>query len=75
MALVEHLQVKGTLGKEVGLIRAHLREKEEKSQRRNEDVSKLQTKVQRTQQALKQLETREVVDLSKHKAMKSDLEA
>nr|XP_051691632.1 uveal autoantigen with coiled-coil domains and ankyrin repeats isoform X9 [Oryctolagus cuniculus] len=75
VALAEHLQVKGTLEKEVGLIRARLREKEEESQRRTEDVSKLQSEVQRTQQALKQLETREVVDLSKHKAMKSDLEA
>ncbi|XP_062062668.1 uveal autoantigen with coiled-coil domains and ankyrin repeats protein-like [Lepus europaeus] len=75
VALAKLLQVKGTLEKEVGLIQARLREKEEEIQGRTEDVSKFQIEVQRTRQALKQLETREVVDLSKHKAMKSDLEA
>ncbi|XP_058521409.1 uveal autoantigen with coiled-coil domains and ankyrin repeats isoform X3 [Ochotona princeps] len=75
VALTEHLQVKGTLEEEVGLIRARLREKEEESQSRTEEVSKLQTEVQRARQVIKQLEAREVVDLSKYNTMKRDLEA
>uniref|UniRef100_A0A8C9DLR8 Uveal autoantigen with coiled-coil domains and ankyrin repeats n=1 Tax=Prolemur simus TaxID=1328070 RepID=A0A8C9DLR8_PROSS len=73
--LAEHLQIKEAFEKEVGIIKASLREKEEESQNKTEEVSKLQSEVQNTKQALKKLETREVVDLSKYKATKSDLEA
>ncbi|KAM4826132.1 uveal autoantigen with coiled-coil domains and ankyrin repeats isoform 2-T2 [Thomomys bottae] len=73
--LAEHLQVKEAFEKEVGIMKASLREKEEESQNKTEEVSKLQTEVQSTKQALKKLETREVVDLSKYKATKGDLEA
>ncbi|CAI9176394.1 unnamed protein product [Rangifer tarandus platyrhynchus] len=72
--LAEHLQVKEAFEKEVGIIKASLREKEEESQNKTEEVSKLQCEIQNTKQALKKLETREVVDLSKYKATKSDLE-
>uniref|UniRef100_A0A2K6CHK5 Uveal autoantigen with coiled-coil domains and ankyrin repeats n=1 Tax=Macaca nemestrina TaxID=9545 RepID=A0A2K6CHK5_MACNE len=72
--LAEHLQIKEAFEKEVGIIKASLREKEEESQNKMEEVSKLQSEVQNTKQALKKLETREVVDLSKYKATKSDLE-
>jgi hypothetical protein len=72
--LTEHLQIKEAFEKEVGLMKASLRQKEEESQSKTEEVSKLQTEVQNTKQALKKLETREVVDLSKYKATKSDLE-
>uniref|UniRef100_F7IFE4 Uveal autoantigen with coiled-coil domains and ankyrin repeats n=1 Tax=Callithrix jacchus TaxID=9483 RepID=F7IFE4_CALJA len=72
--LAEHLQIKEAFEREVGIIKASLREKEEESQNKMEEVSKLQCEVQNTKQALKQLETREVVDLSKYKATKSDLE-
>lgn len=72
--LAEHLQVKEAFEKEVGVIKASLREKEEESQNKTEEVSKLQSEIQNTKQALKKLETREVVDLSKYKATKSDLE-
>uniref|UniRef100_A0A2K6FDZ1 Uveal autoantigen with coiled-coil domains and ankyrin repeats n=1 Tax=Propithecus coquereli TaxID=379532 RepID=A0A2K6FDZ1_PROCO len=72
--LAEHLQIKEAFEKEVGIIKASLREKEEESQNKTEEVSKLQSEVQNTKQALKKLETREVVDLSKYKATKSDLE-
>ncbi|XP_058397958.1 uveal autoantigen with coiled-coil domains and ankyrin repeats isoform X6 [Diceros bicornis minor] len=72
--LSEHLQIKEAFEKEVGIIKASLREKEEESQNKTEEVSKLQSEVQNTKQALKKLETREVVDLSKYKATKSDLE-
>ncbi|XP_034516629.1 uveal autoantigen with coiled-coil domains and ankyrin repeats isoform X2 [Ailuropoda melanoleuca] len=73
--LAEHLRIKEAFEKEVGVIKASLREKEEESQNKTEEVSKLQSEVQNTKQALKKLETREVVDLSKYKATKSDLEA
>ncbi|XP_023568403.1 uveal autoantigen with coiled-coil domains and ankyrin repeats [Octodon degus] len=72
--LAEHLQVKEAFEKEVGVMKASLREKEEESQNKTQEVSKLQTEVQNTKQALKKLETREVVDLSKYKATKKDLE-
>uniref|UniRef100_A0A8C0YXP7 Uveal autoantigen with coiled-coil domains and ankyrin repeats n=1 Tax=Canis lupus familiaris TaxID=9615 RepID=A0A8C0YXP7_CANLF len=72
--LGEHLRVKEAFEKEVGMIKASLREKEEESQNKTEEVSKLQSEVQDTKQALQKLETREVVDLSKYKATKSDLE-
>uniref|UniRef100_A0A2K5RDY0 Uveal autoantigen with coiled-coil domains and ankyrin repeats n=1 Tax=Cebus imitator TaxID=2715852 RepID=A0A2K5RDY0_CEBIM len=72
--LAEHLQIKEAFEKEVGIIKASLKEKEEESQNKMEEVSKLQSEVQNTKQALKKLETREVVDLSKYKATKSDLE-
>ncbi|XP_012996865.1 uveal autoantigen with coiled-coil domains and ankyrin repeats isoform X2 [Cavia porcellus] len=73
--LAEHLQVKEAFEKEVGVMKASLREKEEESQNKTHEVSKLQTEVENTKQALKKLETREVVDLSKYKATKKDLEA
>ncbi|XP_058429318.1 uveal autoantigen with coiled-coil domains and ankyrin repeats isoform X3 [Marmota monax] len=72
--LVEHLQIKEAFEKEVGIMKISLIKKEEESQNKTEEVSKLQTEVQNTKQALKKLETREVVDLSKYKATKSDLE-
>lgn len=73
--LAEHLQMKETFEKEVGILKASLRAKEEESQNKSEEVSKLQLEVQNSKQALKKLEVREVVDLSKYKATKSDLEA
>ncbi|KAM6203146.1 uveal autoantigen with coiled-coil domains and ankyrin repeats isoform 3-T3 [Rhynchocyon petersi] len=72
--LVEHLQIKEAFEKEVGIIKASLKEKEEESQHKTQEVSKLQSEVHTTKQALRKLETREVVDLSKFKTMKSDLE-
>ncbi|XP_012584129.1 PREDICTED: uveal autoantigen with coiled-coil domains and ankyrin repeats isoform X1 [Condylura cristata] len=72
--LAEHLQIKEAFEKEVGIIKARLREKEVESQNKTEEVSKLQSEVQNTKQALKNLETREAVDLSKYKATKSELE-
>ncbi|KAM5337952.1 uveal autoantigen with coiled-coil domains and ankyrin repeats isoform 2-T2 [Glossophaga mutica] len=72
--LAEHLQVKETFEKELGILKASLKAKEEENQHKTEEVSKLQSEVQNSKQALKKLETREVVDLSKYKATKSDLE-
>nr|XP_031547450.1 uveal autoantigen with coiled-coil domains and ankyrin repeats [Vicugna pacos] len=72
--LAEHLQMKEAFEKEAGVIKASLREKEEESRNKTEEVSKLQSEIQSTKRALRTLETREVVDLSKYKATKSDLE-
>lgn len=72
--LAEHLQMKEAFEKEVGIIKASLRAKEEENQNKTEEVSRLQSEVQNSKQALKNLETREVVDLSKYKATKGDLE-
>nr|XP_048279665.1 uveal autoantigen with coiled-coil domains and ankyrin repeats isoform X1 [Myodes glareolus] len=72
--LADHLQIKEAFEKEVRIMKASLREKEEESQNKTKEVSKLQTEVQNTKQALKNLETREVVDMSKYKATKNDLE-
>ncbi|KAB1257279.1 Uveal autoantigen with coiled-coil domains and ankyrin repeats protein [Camelus dromedarius] len=72
--LAEHLQMKEAFEKEAGVIKASLREKEEESRNKTEEVSKLQAEIQSTKRALRTLETREVVDLSKYKATKSDLE-
>ncbi|XP_019517921.1 PREDICTED: uveal autoantigen with coiled-coil domains and ankyrin repeats isoform X4 [Hipposideros armiger] len=72
--LAEHLQMKEAFEKETGIIKASLRAKEEESQHKAAEVSKLQSEVQSTKQALRKLEMREVVDLSKYKATKSDLE-
>ncbi|XP_058150410.1 uveal autoantigen with coiled-coil domains and ankyrin repeats isoform X2 [Dasypus novemcinctus] len=74
VTLAEHLKIKEAFEKEVGIIKASLREKEEESQNKTEELSKLQSEVQNTKQALKKLETREVVDLSKYTTTKSDLE-
>ncbi|ELV14182.1 Uveal autoantigen with coiled-coil domains and ankyrin repeats [Tupaia chinensis] len=72
--LAEHLQVKGAFEKEVEVLTASLRAKEEEHQRQTEEVSQLQSELQNVKQALKKLESREVVDLSKYEATKSDLE-
>lgn len=74
VALADHLKLKEAFEKEAGILKASLREKEEESQKKAEEVSKLQTEVQTAKQALKALETREVVDMSKYKATKTDLE-
>lgn len=74
VSLAKHLQMKEAFEKEVGLIKATLRAKEEENQNKTEEISKLQSEVQNSKQALKKLETREVVDMSKYKATKSDLE-
>ncbi|XP_070287332.1 uveal autoantigen with coiled-coil domains and ankyrin repeats isoform X3 [Myotis yumanensis] len=74
VSLAKHLQMKEAFEKEVGIIKATLRAKEEENRNKTEEISKLQSEVQNSKQALKKLETREVVDMSKYKATKSDLE-
>ncbi|XP_051012558.1 uveal autoantigen with coiled-coil domains and ankyrin repeats [Acomys russatus] len=74
MPLADHLRLKEALEREIGTLRASLREKEEESQDKSKEVSKLQTELQNTKQTLKNLETREVVNMSKYKDTKNDLE-
>ncbi|NXR14435.1 UACA protein, partial [Semnornis frantzii] len=73
--LVEYTQMKEKLEQEIVAIKTSLREKEEESQVKNEEVLKLQSEIQLTQRALAELERKEVVDLSEYNSMKSSLEA
>ncbi|KFZ54122.1 Uveal autoantigen with coiled-coil domains and ankyrin repeats, partial [Antrostomus carolinensis] len=73
--LVEYTQMKEMLEQEIVAIRNSLKEKEEENQVKNEEVLKLQSEIQRTQQALTDLESKEVIDISEYKSMKSTLEA
>nr|XP_056721855.1 uveal autoantigen with coiled-coil domains and ankyrin repeats [Euleptes europaea] len=72
--LAEHTQIKEALEREAVALKATLTEKEEESQRRREDVSRLQAEIQSTKQALQKLESREVVERSEHEAVKNSLE-
>ncbi|XP_015273995.1 PREDICTED: uveal autoantigen with coiled-coil domains and ankyrin repeats [Gekko japonicus] len=73
--LAEHAQVKEALEREAAAARAALREKEEESQRQGEEVSRLQSDIQSTKQALKELEGREAAERSEHEAARARLEA
>ncbi|XP_064013879.1 uveal autoantigen with coiled-coil domains and ankyrin repeats isoform X1 [Pogoniulus pusillus] len=73
--LLEYTQMKEQLEQEIVAIKTSLREKEEESQVKNEEILKLQSEMQLTQQALAELESKEVVDLSEYNSMKSSLEA
>ncbi|NXN62449.1 UACA protein, partial [Rynchops niger] len=73
--LVEYTQMKETLEQEIVAIRNSLKEKEEENQVKNEEILKLQSEIQLTRQALTDLESKEVIDISEYKSMKSTLEA
>ncbi|NWQ88891.1 UACA protein, partial [Burhinus bistriatus] len=73
--LVEYTQVKEMLEQEIVAIKNSLKEKEEENQVKNEEILKLQSEIQLTQQAVTDLESKEVIDLSEYKSMKSTLEA
>ncbi|XP_028920963.1 uveal autoantigen with coiled-coil domains and ankyrin repeats isoform X2 [Ornithorhynchus anatinus] len=74
VSLAEHLQMKETWEREVGILKASVKEKEDENRVTNEEVSKLKVEIANSKQVLKELKTREVVDLSEYKAMKSSLE-
>ncbi|XP_038622738.1 uveal autoantigen with coiled-coil domains and ankyrin repeats isoform X5 [Tachyglossus aculeatus] len=74
VSLAEHLQMKETWEREVGILKASVKEKEDENRVTNEEVSKLKAEIANSKQVLKELKTREVVDLSDYKAMKSSLE-
>ncbi|NXJ70595.1 UACA protein, partial [Rostratula benghalensis] len=73
--LVEYTQMKETLEQEIVAIKNNLKEKEEENQVKNEEILKLQSEIQLTQQALTDLESKEVIDISEYTSMKSSLEA
>ncbi|KFO86829.1 Uveal autoantigen with coiled-coil domains and ankyrin repeats, partial [Buceros rhinoceros silvestris] len=73
--VVEYTQMKEALEQEIVAIKNSLKEKEEENQVKNEELLKLQSEVQRTQQALTELESKEVIDMSEYRSMKSTLEA
>ncbi|NWU57612.1 UACA protein, partial [Dromas ardeola] len=73
--LVEYTQMKEMLEQEIVAIKNSLKEKEEENQVKNEEISKLQSEIQLTQQALTDLESKEVIDISEYKSMRSTLEA
>ncbi|NXE10778.1 UACA protein, partial [Lophotis ruficrista] len=73
--LVEYTQMKETLEQEIVATKNSLREKEEETQVKNQEILKLQSEAQLTQQALADLESREVIDVSEYRSMKSALEA
>ncbi|NWQ80864.1 UACA protein, partial [Columbina picui] len=73
--LVEYTQMKEMLEQEIVATKNSLKEKEEENRVKNEKILELQSKVQFTQQALTDLESKDVIDMSEYKAMKSSLEA
>ncbi|KAM6059981.1 uveal autoantigen with coiled-coil domains and ankyrin repeats isoform 3-T3 [Theristicus caerulescens] len=73
--LVEYTQMKEMLEQEIVATKNSLKEKEEENQVKNEEILKLQSEMQLTQQALTDLESKEVIDISEYKSMKSTLEA
>ncbi|NXL46005.1 UACA protein, partial [Podilymbus podiceps] len=73
--LVEYTQMKEMLEQEIVAIKNSLKEKEEENQVKKEEILKLQSEIQRTQQALTDLESKEVIDISEYKSMKRTLEA
>ncbi|KFQ81726.1 Uveal autoantigen with coiled-coil domains and ankyrin repeats, partial [Phoenicopterus ruber ruber] len=73
--LVEYTQMKEMLEQEIVAVKNSLKEKEEENQVKNEEILKLQSEIQHTQQALTDLESKEVIDISEYKSMKNTLEA
>ncbi|KAL8197358.1 UNVERIFIED_CONTAM: hypothetical protein K2H54_021119, partial [Gekko kuhli] len=75
LPLAEHARVKEVLESEAAAAKAALREKEVESQRRGEEVSRLQSEIQSTKQALQELEGRQAAERSEHEAARTQLEA
>ncbi|XP_010073523.1 PREDICTED: uveal autoantigen with coiled-coil domains and ankyrin repeats, partial [Pterocles gutturalis] len=73
--LVEYTQMKEMLEQEIVATKNSLKEKEEENRVKNEEILKLQSEIQHTQQALRDLQSKEVIDISEYKSMKSTLEA
>ncbi|XP_010155438.1 PREDICTED: uveal autoantigen with coiled-coil domains and ankyrin repeats [Eurypyga helias] len=73
--LVEYTEMKEMLEQEITATKNTLKEKEDENQVKNEKILALQSEIRLTQQALTDLESREVIDVSEYKSMKSTLEA
>ncbi|XP_043349405.1 uveal autoantigen with coiled-coil domains and ankyrin repeats isoform X3 [Dermochelys coriacea] len=74
ISLAEHMQMKEAFEKEIVAVKTSLKKEVEENQAKSEEISKLQSEIQNTKQALTELESKEVVDMSEYKSMKSALE-
>ncbi|NXH83266.1 UACA protein, partial [Edolisoma coerulescens] len=73
--LVEYTQLKERLEGEITAIKASLKEKEAEAQVKSEEVLRLQAELQLSQQALAELQSKELVAMAEYSSMKSALEA
>ncbi|NXC98669.1 UACA protein, partial [Certhia familiaris] len=73
--LVEYTQLKEMLEGEITAIQSSLKEKEAETQAKSGEVLRLQEELQLSQQALAELQSREVVAVAEYSSMKSALEA
>ncbi|NWV49444.1 UACA protein, partial [Daphoenositta chrysoptera] len=73
--LVEYTQLKETLEGEITAIKTSLKEKEAETQVKSEEVLRLQAELQLSQQALAELQSKELVAMAEYSSMKSALEA
>ncbi|XP_010001131.1 PREDICTED: uveal autoantigen with coiled-coil domains and ankyrin repeats [Chaetura pelagica] len=73
--LVEYRQMKEVLEGEIAATKTSLKEKEEENRVKSEEVAKLRSEVQLAQQAVADLESKDVVDMSEYRSMKTALEA
>ncbi|XP_062998775.1 uveal autoantigen with coiled-coil domains and ankyrin repeats isoform X2 [Elgaria multicarinata webbii] len=74
VSLAEHTRIKEGLERETAAVKSALSRKEGESQTKCEEISNLQSEIQSTRQALRELESREVVEMSEHKMVKLKLE-
>ncbi|KAM7151566.1 uveal autoantigen with coiled-coil domains and ankyrin repeats isoform 3-T3 [Macrochelys suwanniensis] len=74
ISLSEHAQMKEAFEKEIVAVKTSLKKEVEGNRAKSEEISKLQSEIQNTKQALTELESKEVVDMSEYKSMKSALE-
>lgn len=73
--LEEHTRLKERLEGEMAAVKSSLREKEAERQGKSEEVLRLQEELRLSQQALAELQGREVVAMAEYSSMKSGLEA
>ncbi|XP_066414956.1 uveal autoantigen with coiled-coil domains and ankyrin repeats [Molothrus aeneus] len=73
--LVEYTQLKEGLEGQIAAIKRGLEEKEAETQAKSEEVLRLQEELRRSQQALAELQSQEVVAVAEYSSMKADLEA
>ncbi|NWT17768.1 UACA protein, partial [Vireo altiloquus] len=73
--LVEYTQLKEMLEGEITAIKTNLKEKEAETQVKSEEVLRLQAELQLSQQALAELQSKELVAMAEYSSMKSALEA
>ncbi|NXI05693.1 UACA protein, partial [Pachycephala philippinensis] len=73
--LVEYTQLKETLEGEITAIKSSLKDKEAEAQEKSEEVLRLQAELQLSQQALAELQSKELEAMAEYSSMKSALEA